>query len=80
MRNVELPTDEWEMLNERIKALKLLKGKTLVKLVSEGYASIHGTQVDLRAKPTTRFYSIRLNREFSFHFPKNEFEGLMNER
>ena len=79
-RGVELPAHEWKTLSERIKALKLLKGRTLAKLVSEGYASIHGIQVDFRAKPTTRFYSIRLNREFSFHFPKKEFEDLLNER
>ena len=80
-RNAELPAHEWKTLSERIRALNLLKGKTLAKLVSEGYASIHGTQVDFRAKPTRRFYSIRLNREYSFHFPKKEFEGLIvNER
>ena len=79
-RNAELPAHECETLSERIRALNLLKGKTLAKLVSEGYASIHGIQVDFRAKPTTRFYSIRLNREYSFHFPKKEFEGIMNEQ
>ena len=79
-RDTVLPAHEWETLSERIKALKLLKGKTLAKLVFEGYAGIHGIQVDFRAKPTTRFYSIRLNREYSFHFPQKEFEGLLNER
>jgi len=78
--NTELPAHEWESLSERIRALNLLKGKALAKLVTEGFASIHVTQVDFRAKPTTRFYSIRLNREYSFHFPKKEFEGLLNEQ
>jgi len=79
-RDAELPTHERETLNKRIKELKLIKGKTLAKLVLEGYARIQGVQVDLRIKPVTRFYSIRMNREFSFHFLEKEFEGLMNEQ
>ena len=79
-RDAGLPAHERASLVERIKTLKQLKGKTLAKLVSDGYARIHGIQVDLRTKPPTKFYSIRLNREFSFHFPKRAFEGLMNEQ
>ena len=79
-RDSTLTEHERESLSARIKALKQLKGKTLVKLVLDGYAEIHGTQVDIWVKPPVRFYSIRLNREFSFHFPMKEFAVLIDEQ
>ena len=74
-----LSESEREVLRDQTTALKALKGKVLAKLVYDGYATIRSTQNDTSVKHPSKYYSIRLNRDFSFHSPIEEFKELLDE-
>ena len=75
----DINDDEKASLREQIKTLRALKEKVLAKLIMEGHAAIRGVQKNLHAKPHRNFYSIRLNRDFSFHLPLKEFKECLDE-
>lgn len=69
---------EREAFARKAEELRTLKAEVLAKLVAEKKASLHGIQRCSHTKK--KYYSIRLNRSYSFHLPVERYKEILNEQ